>query len=133
MILDKALYSAGTAVAAVLVADGVTSPTWQAVAQLGLATVLAGTSFMGLVWWFKKNTENLAADSEARDARISQLEKFQQEKLIELIERVTEANSKSSEAIERFTIAFEGRLCVALALMPFEKRQRIEAIMKGDN
>ena len=134
MIRTVALtYSTCTAVAALLLADGVTEPPWQAVAQLGLATVLAGVSFMGLIWWFKKNTDQMNADSAARDERISQLEKFQQEKLIELVEKVTEANSRSIEAIDRFTSVFEGRMCVAIQALTFERRQKVEALMRGED
>jgi len=143
----SAAYAIVLGTSSVLLAQGVehaaTEMTYKAVSQLGLSMVLAISGFFLLVWWVRKNISDQREDSLRTQQRLTEVEKFNQEKLLNLVIESTAANARVAEATEANTKRMEemtdsvrglntrmrGRLCMAIESLSPEDRRQVYSMM----
>lgn len=143
----KLVYAMCLGISSVMLAQGAADvaadSTFGAIGELGLAIVIAATSFFLLVWWFKTNVSSQREDATRMATRITELEKFQQDQMIKLVQDVTtthvqaaeethkntEQMLKMTDAMARLSTRLDGRLCLAIESMCPENRKKVYEIL----
>jgi hypothetical protein len=137
-------------VSLVLLADGTAGildqiDIWRAAGELGIAIVFAVLSFTGMGWWIRRRADEQRQDALRMAARISALESFQQNELLEMTKESTVATTAAVTATKDNTVQLirmtdalttlcsrvNARPCAAIEALSDDDRARVMAILRG--